>query len=83
MKKELITVRNVDEDVLRKFKARAIEEKMKIGEALTQAMSKWLREKKSITVNPKILLRAKPFDWGPGTEATSKEIDEILYGSKR
>ena len=82
MKKELITIRNVDEEVLRKFKAKAMEERMKMGQALTQAMKRWLREKGKTKVNPRMLLKIKPFDWGPGTEKTSEEIDEILYGSK-
>ena len=34
-------------------------------------------------MNPKNLLKVKPFDWGKGTERTSKEIDEILYGNKK
>jgi len=38
MKKEMITVRRVDEDILRKFKARAVTERLKIGDALTEAM---------------------------------------------
>ncbi len=78
MKKEMVTVRDVDEQVLREFKARATKEKMKMGKALTEAMKRWLSEKEK-TVDPKVLLRAKPFDWGPGTERTSQKIDEILY----
>lgn len=31
--------------------------------------------------DPRILLKIKPFDWGIGTDKTSMEIDEILYGS--
>jgi len=66
MKKEMITIRDVDEEVLREFKAKATKEKMKMGKALTQAMKRWLREKEKTAVDPKILLRAKPFDWGEG-----------------
>lgn len=83
MKKEIVTFRGVDEEVLRKFKAKAIEERMKMGEALTLAMIKWLEEEKKERINPRNLLKLKPFDWGKGTEKTSKEVDEILYGSKR
>ncbi|MGB9003807.1 MAG: hypothetical protein WCC52_08385 [Nitrosotalea sp.] len=32
--------------------------------------------------DPLILVKIKPFDWGIGTDKTSMEIDEILYGSK-
>lgn len=80
MKKELITVRDVDETVLRNFRARAIQKKMKMGDAITDAMKKWIKEDLEET-DPKILLKFKPFDWGPGTHKTSKEIDRILYGS--
>ena len=83
MKKEIVTFRGVDEEVLKKFKAKAIEERMKMGEALTLAMIKWLEEEKKERNNPRNLLKLKPFDWGKGTEKTSKEVDEILYGSKR
>jgi len=83
MKKELITIRDVDDQVLRKFKAKTVEERMKMGQALTQAMKRWLREKEKTKVNSRLLLKIKPFDWGPGTEKTSEEIDKILYGSKK
>ena len=83
MKKELITVRDVDEDVLRKFKAAAMEERMKMGQALTNAMKVWLRQKEKVNVNLRATVKIKPFDWGPGTEKTSEEIDKILYGGKR
>jgi hypothetical protein len=83
MKKEMVTIRDVDEEVLREFRTRAVREKMKMGKALTQAMKEWLREKKKTKINTKGLLRAKPFDWGPDSERTSIEVDEILYGSKK
>lgn len=84
MKKDIVAIRGVDEDILRKFRARAIEERMKMGEALNLAMKYWLKER---NVTKEKLLKTKsivkPFDWGKGTEKTSKEIDEILYGNKR
>jgi hypothetical protein len=83
MRKEIVAIRGVDEEVLRKFKAKAVEKRMKMGEALTLAMMRWLKEERRKRINPRNLLKLKPFDWGKGTEKTSKEIDEILYGSKR
>lgn len=84
MKKELITVRNVDEDVWRKFKAKTVEERLRTGEALTEAMKKWVKEKekKETKPNPRLLLKIKPFKWGKGKKKVrwSEEIDEILYG---
>ncbi|MDE2026669.1 MAG: hypothetical protein KGJ07_09355 [Patescibacteria group bacterium] len=82
MKKDLITVRDVDEKILRNFRARAIQKKMKMGEALTDAMKRWIKEDKTREPDPKLLLKIKSLDWGDGTENTSEEVDEILYGSK-
>jgi len=42
-----------------------------------------LNEKKKTKINTKMLLHAKPFDWGPGSERTSIEIDETLYGTRK
>ena len=84
MKKTLIAVRDVDEETFRKFRAMSVEERMKLGDALTIAMKHWLREEKTKTSRQRSFRGlAKPFDWGKGTEKTSKEVDEILYGSKR
>lgn len=85
MKKKLITVRDVDENTFRKFRAITIEEKMKLGDAITMAMRHWIDDEKVRSVKQKnsTLRLVKPFDWGKGTEKTSKEIDEIIYGSKR
>lgn len=86
MKKTLIAVRDVDEETFRKFRAMSVEERMKLGDALTIAMKHWLQEEKAKAAKQRGLRikdLAKPFDWGKGTEKTSKEIDEILYGSKR
>ena len=84
MKREMHAIRGLNEDTYRKFRQKAIEERLKVGDALTFAMEDWLKkEKNRKEVNPKRLLKMKPFDWGKGTEKTSKEIDEIIYGSKR
>lgn len=82
MRKNLITVRDVDEKILRNFRAHAIQKKMKMGEALTDAMRIWIKQAGPEGTDPKILLKAKPSDWGRDTHKTSKEIDKILYGSK-
>ncbi|MEM2890758.1 MAG: hypothetical protein QW358_05435 [Candidatus Hadarchaeum sp.] len=76
-----ITIRDLDEAVFRKFKAKAVEEGMKLGEAVTQAMETWIKQRKT---EPRLrLLEIKPFDWGEGTERASIEVDQILYGGKR
>ena len=72
-----ITIRKLDESVFRRFKAKAVEEGMRLGEAMAQAMEMWLRQK-SVRRRAS-LIEIEPFDWGKGTEKTSVEIDQILY----
>jgi len=84
MKKELHAIRGIDEETYMRFRERALAERMRVGKALTLAMREWIKkERKRKEIDPKNLLRMKPFDWGRGTEKTSKEIDEILYGNKK
>jgi len=40
-----VTVRGVDAEVFRRFKAKAAEEGVKLGEALTQAMEIWVKQR--------------------------------------
>ncbi|MBS7626588.1 hypothetical protein KEJ51_06085 [Candidatus Bathyarchaeota archaeon] len=76
-----VTIRNLDEAVFKRFKARAVEEGMKLGEAVTQAMEVWIKQR---AIKRKAsLLEIKPFNWGKGRERVSIEIDQILYGEKR
>ncbi len=73
-----ITIRNLQETIFRRFKARAVEEDMKLGDALTQAMEMWLGMRKE---KPKHKLTGLPMsDWGKGNEHVSKNVDKILYG---
>lgn len=79
MKKDLITVRDVDDEVLGIFKAKAAEHKMKMGKALTEAMQVWIQSKKRPKKGGKIFAKGRPFDWGKNTEKTSSQIDDLLY----
>ena len=86
MTKTLVAVRDVDEETFRKFRALSIEERMKLGDALTGAMSEWIKEKKAAAKtkpDPKNLMKLsgiiktdKPVRW-------SEEVDEFLYGLKK
>lgn len=82
MTNKFIGVRGVNKMLFRRFRARAIEDNMRLGDAIAKAMKHWL-DTDRIKEKPKKLLLLKPFDWGLGTEKTSIEIDEILYGEKR
>jgi len=78
MTKTFIGVREVDEEIFRKFRAKAVEEKLNLGDALNLAMKKWLAEEKK-KKDPRNLLKVKPFNFGPGNEKLSEEIDKVLY----
>lgn len=72
-----ITVRDVDEDIFREFKAEAIRHGLTLGSALTLAMKKFRSEllKKKLKFTS-----LQPVAWGKGTEKVSEEVDKILYG---
>lgn len=79
MDKTIIGVRDVDEETFRKFKALAVQKRINLGEALTNAMRKTMQEENNKPKKMK-LPQVKPFSWGKGTEKTSEEVDKILYG---
>ena len=81
MEKTFIAVRNVDAKTFNKFKVLSTEEQIKLGVALTIAMQYFINERESLQKNKNMqdFLSIKPIDFGPNTERTSEEIDEILY----
>lgn len=46
MKNNITAIRGIDREVLRKFRAKTIEERMKMGDALTVAMKRWIKEER-------------------------------------
>lgn len=83
MRKNLLTVRNIDESILGKFKVKAAQEKLKMGEALTEAMRKWVIEEEKVQRDPKNLLDLHGIFKTKKKVRWSEEIDEILYGWKK
>ena len=85
MANTFITVRDVDEETFRKFKATSIEERMKLGVALTKAMRHLLDEKKKqkIKLNPRNLLKISGIIKTKEKVRWSEEIDKILYESEK
>lgn len=73
-----ITVRDVDEEVFREFKAETSKQGLKLGTALTLAMRRFKGELKT----RRKLTDFKPTSWGEGTEHLSEQIDDILFGEK-
>ena len=81
MKKTLVAVRDVDEETFRKFRSMTVEERMKMGEALTLAMKKMMREREKKTKpDPRNLLKISGIIKTKKRVKWSEEIDEILYG---
>lgn len=78
MKKTFIGVRDVDDEVFRKFRIFSIKRRIKIGEALTIAMKNILKKEANKKIKRQ-LFNAKPIDFGVGTEKISEEIDKIIY----
>ncbi len=81
MEKTFISVRDVDTEAFKKFRAMSIRERLKLGEALTIAMKKLMEEKKDTNVKgARHLLSLKPFHFGKENRKLSTEVDAILYG---
>lgn len=80
-----VAIRNMDEETFRKFRAIAIEERMKTGEALSIAMKKWIKEKEAgkTKTNPENLLKIISIIKTKNKVKWSEEIDEFLYGLEK
>ncbi len=76
-----ITIRGLQESIFRRFKAKAAEDDMKLGDALSQAMEIWLKRGRMQTPKGK-LSNIKITHWGKGTENSSEEVDTIVYGGE-
>ncbi len=81
---KITAIRNLDEKTFRKLRAVAIEENMKVSDAMNSAMKKWLAEKgKRQAPDPKNLIKITGII-KPGKKVRwSEEVDEILYGWKK
>ncbi len=76
------TIRSIDEGVFRDLKSEAAKKGISIGEALNEAIRRWITESRKQSTGKRSLLEMKASDWGEGTENASQEIDEVLYGSR-
>ncbi|MBI4918881.1 hypothetical protein HY837_03060 [archaeon] len=73
-----LSVKNVDEEIFKEFKAESVKENLPLGKAMSLAMQYWIsRQTKKAKYS---LLDFKATDWGPGSEKASIESDNILYG---
>lgn len=79
-----VSVRDVDSQTFRKFKAKTVEIGLKTGTAMTQALKEWAEKKeKKKKVKKSFFSSIKPWDWGKGNENASLEVDEVVYGLKK
>ena len=76
------TIRNLDPDLFRRLKARASLEGKTVGQALNQAMLVYLGMIPAVN-KTRSMMDLPHWDFGPGNERLSEEIDEILYGWKK
>ena len=80
MTKEVLTVRDVDEQVWKRFRAKTEEEGLKTGQALNEALSRWVNEKERDRPDPREFLRVKGVIRAGKRVRWSEEIDRLLYG---
>lgn len=84
MRKTFIGVRGVDEETFRKFRAMTIEERLKLGDALTISMKRWVREREQKPKpDPRNLLKISNIIKTKKKVKWSEEIDEFLYGLEK
>ncbi len=87
MAKTTITVRDVDEETFRKFRALTVEERTKLGDTLSIAMKHWIEEERmrNDKPDPKKLKELVGIVKIKGRKKVrwSEEIDEILYGLEK
>jgi len=85
MAKDMRTVRDVDEAIWRKFRAKTEEEGLKTGQALNEALRVWVegREKEAKKPDPHHFLKIEGIVRTKRRVRWSEEIDETLYGKER
>jgi hypothetical protein len=82
MAKEVLTVRDVDERVWRRFRAKTVEEGLKTGQALNEALGIWIeqRERRAGFPDARRFLKMEGIIRSRKRVNWSEEIDETLYG---
>lgn len=73
------TVRNLDEEAYRAIKARAAIEGKPVGEVISEAIRAYIATAPPFPKKGS-LVDLPSWDWGPGNERVSKDIDKIVYG---
>lgn len=77
------TIRNLDDELYRRLKARAALQGKTVGEAMNDAMRRYLASREEREGEPPSLGDLKPVSYGDGSERLSEEVDPVVYGTKR
>lgn len=72
-----VLIKNMDELTYKQAKLMAVQENKTIGEIFGEAVRHLVLQRKA---KKKRLSDIGPFDFGPGSERLSQQVDEIVYG---
>lgn len=73
------TIRNIDESIYRRLKAKAALGGLSIGDAVNEAFSAWVKTEKANAGKDVSFFDMKPEPFGKKNRNLSMEIDEVLY----
>jgi plasmid stability protein len=76
------TIRNLDEKVYRKLRARAVLEGRTVGDLISEAIRDYL-SRGSVKRGTVSLRTLRPEPYPEGNEQLSSEIDTVVYGVRR
>ncbi len=74
-----VSVRGVQEQVFKEFRAKAVARGLNTGDAMNEAMQEWA-EKNAAKKPKRSIFGMKPFNGGKDTADVSKNVDKYLYG---
>lgn len=80
------TIRNLDERLYRRLRARAVASGMTVGEAMNEAMRAWVtniaRSTRGDESGATSIRDLAPQPFPKGNERLSEELDDHLYGTR-
>jgi Flp pilus assembly protein TadB len=78
-----ITIRDIDEELYRRAKARAALMETTIGRVLNMAIERWLEDEQEDIRRKGFTQILSPIRFGKGTEHASERVDELVYGGRQ
>ena len=77
---DVLVVRKTNKEIYKRFRQKALEENMNVGEALNQAMKYWLAKEKHKKLDVRRMLKLNGLIKTNNTVKWSEERDELVYG---